>query len=279
MNEFQVFMISRLAPQLSRWKGVATWVRHFPRLGRLAVTLVVLAWSSRAFGGEIHEAVRHRDLEKVKALLKDNPDLVLNRDGGETPWHLVCLAEIELQTRTASTNLTTPVVNTHTEFDQYPSSNVLAIAKVLIASGAEINIRDNSGRTPLVLAAYSGYPEVAQLLLANKAGVKVKDDAGSTALHWAASFGRQEVAALLLANEAEVDARDNEGATPLHHAAEKGHLDVAALLLANHAEVNAKDNQGATPLHWGGSGPRGRDAFALGCESWRGGNGEIDTGH
>jgi len=37
---------------------------------------LVLAWIIPAFGDEIHEAAKNGDLEKVKALLKGNPDLV-----------------------------------------------------------------------------------------------------------------------------------------------------------------------------------------------------------
>ena len=55
---------------------------------RAAVLLVALAWSSLAFGGEIHDAAAAGDLERVKALLKDNPDLVFSKDsGGQTPLH------------------------------------------------------------------------------------------------------------------------------------------------------------------------------------------------
>ena len=42
--------------------------------------LVALVWSSLAFCGEIHDAAKDGDLEKVKALLKDNPDLVNSKD-------------------------------------------------------------------------------------------------------------------------------------------------------------------------------------------------------
>jgi len=41
------------------------------------VALVALAWTSLAFCGEIHDAAKRADLEKVKVLLKSNPNLVL----------------------------------------------------------------------------------------------------------------------------------------------------------------------------------------------------------
>ena len=50
--------------------------------------LVALAWSSVAFCGEIHDAAKSGDLEKVKALLTGNPNLVFSKDNnGETPLH------------------------------------------------------------------------------------------------------------------------------------------------------------------------------------------------
>jgi ankyrin repeat protein len=60
-----------------------------PPVPRLAgVTLVALASGSLAFGGDIHEAAQNGDLEKVKALLKDNPALVFSKgDKGVTPLH------------------------------------------------------------------------------------------------------------------------------------------------------------------------------------------------
>ena len=47
---------------------------HSPILRRATVMLVALAWSSLAFCGEIHNAAKSGDLEKVKTLLKANPD-------------------------------------------------------------------------------------------------------------------------------------------------------------------------------------------------------------
>jgi ankyrin repeat protein len=54
--------------------------------------MVALAWSSLAFCGEIHDAAKSGDLEKVKALLKGNPNLVFSKDtNGRTPLHCAAL--------------------------------------------------------------------------------------------------------------------------------------------------------------------------------------------
>ena len=39
--------------------------------------LTALAWSSLVFCGEIHDAAKAEDLAKVKALLKENPELII----------------------------------------------------------------------------------------------------------------------------------------------------------------------------------------------------------
>jgi ankyrin repeat protein len=39
-----------------------------------------MAWCSFAFCGESHDAAQSGDLDKVKALLKLDPDLVLSKD-------------------------------------------------------------------------------------------------------------------------------------------------------------------------------------------------------
>jgi hypothetical protein len=54
--------------------------RRFSTSGLSAVTLVVLASNSSAFGGAIHDAAVLGDLEKIKALLKDDPALISSRD-------------------------------------------------------------------------------------------------------------------------------------------------------------------------------------------------------
>jgi ankyrin repeat protein len=50
--------------------------------------LVALVWGSLAFGGDIHDAAKSGDLEKVKAQLRGNPDSVFSKDAyGWTPLH------------------------------------------------------------------------------------------------------------------------------------------------------------------------------------------------
>jgi hypothetical protein len=96
----------------------------FPIPRRTAVLLVALAWSSLAFCGEIHDAAKDGDLAKVKALLKDNPDLVFNKDKeGMTPLH------------------------------DAAASGYKDVAELLLANKADVDAKAGNGLTPLHVAA------------------------------------------------------------------------------------------------------------------------------
>jgi ankyrin repeat protein len=167
----------------------------------------------------IREAVRRGELESVRALLKDHPDLVSSRDNtGATPVHVAAIMG-------------------HKD-----------VAEFLLANEADVNARTNDGWTALHIAAVKGHKNIVELLLANKADVNANPK-GYTPLHAAAANGHRDVAEILLANHADINARDDHGNTPLHPAAENGHNDVAEFLLANHAEVNVENALGITPLH------------------------------
>ncbi len=55
----------------------------------------------------------------------------------------------------------------------------------LLDSGARVNGKDASGKTPLILAASKGYFDVAKILLDNGARMHSSDDEGFTAMDYA----------------------------------------------------------------------------------------------
>ncbi len=91
-----------------------------------------------------------------------------------------------------------------------------AAVKQHIAAGADINAKNGGGFTPLQAVAGEGHKEIAQLLIAEGADVNVKDKFfGYTALHDAAINGHNEIAELLIAKGADVNAKNDVGETPL----------------------------------------------------------------
>jgi len=79
-----------------------------------------------------------------------------------------------------------------------------------------VHAKDGVGRTPLHHAAMFGSEAVARVLLAVGAEKDEKDLCGATPLNMAAEHGCKAVARVLLAAGADKHAPDNGGHTPLH---------------------------------------------------------------
>src|SRR5215470_5189451 len=161
---------------------------------------------------EIYDGARAGDLPKVKALLKDQPDLVFSKErAGGTPLH-------------------------------YAAKNGSKdVAELLVAGKADVNGKNRFGETPLLEAARGGHRNVVELLLAHRADVNAKDNDGATPLLWAAKNGHQDVVELL-ASDSDVNAKNNEGETALHCAARNGYEDVVELLRQHGGDESLKPN-------------------------------------
>ena len=122
--------------------------------------------------------------------------------------------------------------------------------EALLAAGADPNVPDNEGRTPLHWASTNENPAVIEMLLAAGADSKVRDSSNATPLRWA--IRHENVAAIeaLLAAGADPNVPDNEGRTPLHWASTNENPAVIEMLLAAGADSKVRDSSNATPLRW-----------------------------
>jgi ankyrin repeat protein len=122
--------------------------------------------------------------------------------------------------------------------------------QLLLEKGADVNVTDRHGYTPLMYAAEMGNETIVNLILQYGAVTEAKEIfQGRTALGLAAENERVAIVRLLLEHGAEVEAFNDDGETALHGAALEGWLTVMEVLVAQgHANVDAQDSSGKTPL-------------------------------
>ncbi|MBI5659101.1 MAG: ankyrin repeat domain-containing protein [Nitrosomonadales bacterium] len=120
---------------------------------------------------------------------------------------------------------------------------------LFLASGVDINTRDERGWTPLMISSFNGNEEIAELLVRSGADVHAKDNAGYGPMHWAAFNGFHKVIRLLLEKGANANAQSNFGWSPLMQASTRGHLAAARQLLESGANANLSSKDGWTALH------------------------------
>jgi len=191
----------------------------------LLLALLVLLEVNTALAGEIHDACKAGDLQKVKSLLNKNPELLQSKTKeGKSPLHMATGWK-------------------RTE-----------IVKFLLSKKADVKARNNNGGTPLHVAASQNSPNCAILIIAAGASPNIKvvnpgsPMNGATPMHWSAFKNTPKVAKVLLDKGANINAKTQFGGTPLHFAAARGTMEMIIFLISNKANINAKTRNGMTPL-------------------------------
>ena len=144
----------------------------------------------------------------------------------------------------------------------------LEVVEYLIKHGAQVNVANRYGYTPLDEATTFAKTDIVALLKKARAthgrgfSIKVAPTAGWYAapvnppdILTAAREGQTETVRLLLDRGANIEAENNIGWTVLIHAALNGNTETVRLLLDKGADIEAKDNYGKTALthaaYWG----------------------------
>lgn len=139
-------------------------------------------------------------------------------------------------------------------------SNFVAIVKLLVEAGVDVNYIDESGETALHMAARYGFYECAKALLEGCSDNKANPDIAEQTFAWTPLFiacvdNHLSVVDILAASGADLNRCDNSGWTAKEHAALRGHLEIArrlaelgpAMMLPRSAPKDNRISQAGTP--------------------------------
>ena len=178
----------------------------------------------------------------------------------------------------------TPPQQRATPLHRAASRGSIAAVRLLVESGADINVGDSRGTTPIGYAARQNHWDVVTLLEANGADISgvlaaalelpnpaclaqvltlisrgadidARNELGKTALILAALWGNTSVAKELIARAADVHLVDIYGLSALTWAAQNDHLEIVKMLMAQGVDVNVGREVAHMPL-LGTSDPR-----------------------
>lgn len=120
----------------------------------------------------------------------------------------------------------------------------------LLLAGADPNMTNSRGFTPLTAGAYKGHAGVVKLLLESGAQPNKAMKYGDTPLHLAAKKGHIGMAKMLIEKGAVPNLTNIVGRTPLHAAAMRDNRETVKLLMDSGSDVNKADEWGETPLSY-----------------------------
>ena len=118
----------------------------------------------------------------------------------------------------------------------------------LIAAGADVNHQSTSGQTALMVACEGRLLSITEILLESGANVNLPDGEGMTPLIKACEEGQEAIVDRLLDAGADVNHQSTSGQTALIAACEQGSLAIVKSLMERHADINMAKTDGVTPL-------------------------------
>uniref|UniRef100_A0A8C2UT80 Transient receptor potential cation channel subfamily A member 1 n=1 Tax=Chinchilla lanigera TaxID=34839 RepID=A0A8C2UT80_CHILA len=213
----------------------------------------------------LHLAVQSGNLEMIKMCLDNGAHIEKTENGKCMALHFAAtqgateIVKLMISSYSGSSDIVNALDGNHeTLLHRASLFDHHELADYLISVGADINITDSEGRSPLVLATASASWNIVNLLLSKGAKVDIKDHLGRNFLHFTVQqpYGlknlrpefmqMQEIKALVMDE-------DDDGCTPLHYACKQGvHVSVNNLLGFN-VSIHSKSKDKKSPLHFAAS--------------------------
>lgn len=136
------------------------------------------------------------------------------------------------------------------------NSQFSTVLEIVIDAGANLNIVDYKGNSPLLKATHAGSLDNVKLMIAKGALPDLQNKKGDSALKSAVNQKNLKLVEALCEGGANTNLPDLKQRTPLHHAfnmaetSADASFDIEGALLEHGANINAKDRRSRTPLHY-----------------------------
>ncbi|RZC42084.1 Ankyrin repeat domain containing protein, partial [Asbolus verrucosus] len=238
----------------------------------------------------LHAAALTRNIDLVKSLLNKGANVKMVDRDGYTPLHYALLKDypdeatvkllldadldnaiLKIRTKNGVTALHIAAqagcmvlsrFSRSPSYLDYMTESYRKLVQLLLDKGAEVDVVDDDGFTPLHYASQSGNLDIVKLLTKKSSAVNKPNKQGRTALHMAATKGFVPIVEHLLEQGAFADLEDIEGDTPLDDALKAEHPRMFKMLLTKCSKIFSLDTtnlRGRTVLHMAAK----EDAFDL----------------
>ena len=126
-------------------------------------------------------------------------------------------------------------------FEAAKAGDLTRVRELIAADPTIVNLRDDTQKTPLHIAAENGHLDIVQIFICGGVDLNAVDENKNTPLHLAAAGGHSSIVQQLVNAGASVYVQNKEGVDPLVVAVANGYKDIVQALLDAHALDNVQD--------------------------------------